>query len=108
MAGADCERILKEHEDKLVGVAEYLLKYERMDGEDFRKYCDEGILPEPKEEKVLDEPAVSEISEEAKKPEAEEIEVEIFELPKAEADSSELQNEEEKANEVSEDNEKSE
>lgn len=108
MAGADCERILKEHEDKLVGVAEYLLKYERMDGEDFRRYCDEGILPEPKEEKVSDEPAVSEISEEAKKPEAEEIEVEVFELPKAEADSSELQNEEEKANEVSEDNEKSE
>jgi cell division protease FtsH len=106
MAGADCERILKEHEDKLVGVAEYLLKYERMDGEDFRRYCDEGILPEPKEEKASDEPAVSEISEEAKKPEAEEIEVEIFELPKDDADSSELQNEEEKADEVSEDNEK--
>lgn len=106
MAGADCERILKEHEDKLVGVAEYLLKYERMDGEDFRRYCDEGILPEPKEEKVSDEPAVSEISEEAKKPEAEEIEVEIFELPKAEADSSEAQSEEEKADEVSEDNKK--
>lgn len=106
MAGADCERILKEHEDKLVGVAEYLLKYERMDGEDFRRYCDEGILPEPKEEKASDEPAVSEISEEAKKPEAEEIEVEIFELPKAEADSSEAQSEEEKADEVSEDNEK--
>ncbi len=106
MAGADCERILKEHEDKLVGVAEYLLKYERMDGEDFRRYCDEGILPEPKEEKASDEPAVSEISEEAKKPEAEEIEVEIFELPKAEADSSEAQSEEEKADEVSEDNKK--
>ena len=106
MAGADCERILKEHEDKLVGVAEYLLKYERMDGEDFRRYCDEGILPEPKEEKASDEPAVGEISEEAKKPEAEEIEVEIFELPKAEADSSEAQSEEEKADEVSEDNEK--
>lgn len=106
MAGADCERILKEHEDKLVGVAEYLLKYERMDGEDFRRYCDEGILPEPKKEKASDEPAVSEISEEAKKPEAEEIEVEIFELPKAEADSSEAQSEEEKADEVSEDNKK--
>ncbi len=107
MAGADCERILKEHEDKLVGVAEYLLKYERMDGEDFRRYCDEGILPEPKEEKASDEPAVSEISEKAKKPEVEEIEVEIFELPNAEADSSEAQSEE-KADEVSGDNKKSE
>jgi len=44
-------------------VAEYLLKYERMDGEDFRRYCDEDILPEPKEEKA------DEVSEDNKKPE---------------------------------------
>ena len=58
MAGADCERILKEHEDKLVGVAEYLLKYERMDGEDFRSTVTRHT-PEPKEEKAQSKPEVS-------------------------------------------------
>lgn len=110
MAGADCERILKEHEDKLVGVAEYLLKYEKMDGEDFRRYCDEGILPEPKEEKTqskAEESAESQTPEEPVKPESEEIEVEIFELKDDTPEIAEVQSEE-KATEVSEENNKTE
>ena len=107
MAGADCERILKEHEDKLVGVAEYLLKYERMDGEDFRRYCDEGILPEPKEEKAQSKPEVSaeiQTPEEPEKPEAEEIEVEIFEFK----DDAPMPHSEEKSIEASEEGKKTE
>ena len=44
-ASALCEKILLEHRDKLEGVAEYLLRNESMDGEDFNRYCDTGELP---------------------------------------------------------------
>ncbi len=45
-----CERILTEHRETLIGVAEYLLKNETMDGEDFDYFCEHGTVP-PKPEK---------------------------------------------------------
>ena len=66
-ASALCEKILLEHRDRLEGVAEYLLRYESMDGADFNRYCETGELPvvsdpsiEPPAKHVfmeLDEPA---------------------------------------------------
>ena len=47
-ASALCEQILTEHKDTLIGVAEYLLEHESMEGEDFNFYCDNGYFPEPK------------------------------------------------------------
>jgi cell division protease FtsH len=44
-----CEKILREHESVLRGVAEYLLMNETMSGEDFHYYCEHGELP-PKPE----------------------------------------------------------
>ena len=44
-ASALCEKLLLEHRDRLEGVAEYLLRYESMDGEEFNRYCDTGELP---------------------------------------------------------------
>ena len=44
-AAALCESILREHADVLVGVAEYLLENETMDGADFNYYCDHKELP---------------------------------------------------------------
>ena len=49
-ASALCEKILLEHKDTLVAVAEYLLEHETMDGEDFNYFCDHGVLPPPKPE----------------------------------------------------------
>ncbi len=47
-ASAMCEQILTEHKDKLIATAEYLLKYETMDGKDFDVFFETGILPEPR------------------------------------------------------------
>ena len=47
-AAAACERILTEHRETLVAVAEYLLENETMDGEEFNHFCDYGELPPPK------------------------------------------------------------
>ncbi|MCR4935091.1 MAG: ATP-dependent zinc metalloprotease FtsH [Oscillospiraceae bacterium] len=47
-AAATCEKLLLEHRDTLIGVAEYLLEHETMDGEDFNYFCDHGQLPPPK------------------------------------------------------------
>ena len=44
-AAARCEEILRAHADVLVGVAEYLLINETMDGADFDKYCETKTLP---------------------------------------------------------------
>ena len=44
-ASALCEKLLLEHRDKLEGVAEYLLRYESMDGAEFNHYCETGELP---------------------------------------------------------------
>ena len=43
-----CEKILTEHRDTLIGVAEYLLENESMDRETFDYYCEYGTFPEPK------------------------------------------------------------
>ena len=47
-AAALCEKILTEHRDTLIGVAEYLLENESMDRETFDYYCEHGTFPEPK------------------------------------------------------------
>ena len=43
-----CEKILTEHRDTLIGVAEYLLENESMERETFDYYCEHGTFPEPK------------------------------------------------------------
>ena len=50
-AAERCEGLLNEHRDTLIGVAEYLLEHETMDGDDFNYYCDHGVMPPPKERK---------------------------------------------------------
>ena len=52
-AASMCERLLEEHRDTLIAVAEYLLKHETMDGEEFNYFCDHGTLPPPKPEPHL-------------------------------------------------------
>ncbi len=47
-AAALCEKILTEHRAQLIGVAEYLLEHESIEGADFNFYCDNGYFPEPK------------------------------------------------------------
>ncbi len=44
-ASAMCEKILTEHREQLIAVAEYLLTHESMDGADFDYFCDHGELP---------------------------------------------------------------
>ncbi len=51
-AAAACEKLLEEHRETLIAVAEYLLENETMDGEDFNYFCDHGELPPPKPEKT--------------------------------------------------------
>ena len=43
-----CEKLIEEHRDQLIAVAEYLLENETMDGEEFNYFCDHGELPPPK------------------------------------------------------------
>jgi len=52
-AAADCEKLLTEHRDTLIAVAEYLLEHETMDGEEFNYFCEHGELPPPKPEPKL-------------------------------------------------------
>ena len=52
-AAADCEKLLTEHRDTLISVAEYLLEHETMDGEEFNYFCDYGVLPPPKPEPAM-------------------------------------------------------
>ena len=47
-ASAKAESILTEHADIIKGLADYLLKNESMEGEDFSRYCRTGKLPEKK------------------------------------------------------------
>ena len=44
-AYAECEKILREHSDLLISIAEYLLIHETMDGEDFAYFCEHGEPP---------------------------------------------------------------
>ena len=52
-AAAVCEKLLEEHRETLISVAEYLLEHETMDGEEFNYFCDHGTLPPPKPEPRL-------------------------------------------------------
>ena len=64
-AAAACEKLLEEHRDTLIAVAEYLLENETMDGEDFNYFCDHGVLPPKREETAVDnsiEPPAKKIS----------------------------------------------
>jgi cell division protease FtsH len=54
-----CEQILSEHRQTLIGVAEYLLAHESMEGEDFAYFCEHGQMP-PKQEKPEPEQPKSE------------------------------------------------
>ena len=56
-AMALCEKLLTDHKDELVGVAEYLLAHESMDGADFHYFCENGELP-PKKEPVINDPTI--------------------------------------------------
>ena len=47
-AAALCEKLLTEHREQLIGVAEYLLEHESMEGEVFHHYCETGEFIEPK------------------------------------------------------------
>lgn len=55
-ASDECERILTEHRDVLIGVAEYLLENETMEGEDFAYYCEHGSFPR-KDDDTIEPPA---------------------------------------------------
>ena len=44
-AYAKCEALLHEHADLLTGLAEYLLIHETIEGDDFRYYCEHGVMP---------------------------------------------------------------
>ena len=46
-ASAECERILSEHREQLIAIAEYLLEHETMEGEEFDYYFEHGeFMPE--------------------------------------------------------------
>ncbi len=62
-AMAKCESILREHADVLVGVAEYLLINETMDGADFIHYCRTKEFPAPEKAKEESEETPSQAEE---------------------------------------------
>ena len=49
-ASALCEKLLTEHKDLVAATAEYLLEHETMDGEDFKRFIDNGGVMPPAEE----------------------------------------------------------
>ena len=75
-ASALCERILREHADQVRGIAEYLLKYETMEADEFHNYIDRGILPGEKPEPLPEhEPTAAPGGEEDKTKPGEEDEI---------------------------------
>jgi cell division protease FtsH len=79
-ASTVCEKILREHADLLRGVAEYLLRNESMDGEDFNYYCEHGELP-PKKKEAPAAPKEPSAAENPKKTEAENLPSAFEDLP---------------------------
>ena len=59
-AYARCEKILREHEEELRMVADYLLVHENMEGEDFAYICEHKQLPAKNDGSI--EPAAKRIS----------------------------------------------
>lgn len=55
----DCEVLLKEHYDKVKELGEYLIEYEKIDGNDFEKLM-KGELVWEKKDKKLEEPKAEE------------------------------------------------
>jgi len=52
-----CEEIINENRSLLVATAEYLLKHETMDGEEFKAFCENGgVMPAKKEPEYKTEP----------------------------------------------------
>ena len=49
-AAALCEKILSEHRETLIAVAEYLLEHESMEGDEFNYFCEHGCMPPKKTE----------------------------------------------------------
>ena len=52
----ECKTILTEHKDKLTLVAEYLIKHEKMDGDQFEALMTKGTLEETATEETVEEP----------------------------------------------------
>ena len=50
-AAAECERILTEHREQLIDIAEYLLVHDTMEGDTFNYFFENGTFP-PEEEKL--------------------------------------------------------
>ena len=59
-ASAKCESLLTEHRDTLIGVAEYLLVNETMEGDEFDYFCDHGELPPKPEPPAAEQTEISE------------------------------------------------
>ena len=51
----ECKTILTEHKDKLTLVAEYLIKHEKMDGDQFEALMTKGTLEETAVEPIIEE-----------------------------------------------------
>ena len=64
---ARCTALLEEHNDKLVLIAETLIKEEKIDKDKFLKLMDENYVPEAEEEvaEITEEAPVSEVTDEA-------------------------------------------
>ena len=52
-ASAECEKILTEHSETLIGVAEYLLENESMDRETFDYFCEHNEFPTAEQKAIM-------------------------------------------------------
>jgi len=60
-AGDKCEKVLTEHQDLLIKVAEYLLVNESMEGEDFAFLCENGYVQVKEKKTELEDLNVEEV-----------------------------------------------